>query len=231
MSRSMIVAAAVVVSMTGSAQALAQSAGWYGGASIGESKTSDDLVANREASIVNGFARGSSFDGKDTAVRIFGGYRFSPWISLEANYSDLGKTTLTTTTVANEGGALGTYNQRRSVSGWGAGLVVSAPVWERGSVFARVSAQQARTKADVNLAGDIGFTDGNTHELHRSTTSSETIAAYAVGAEWMLNPVLGVRLEWERWPKVGKAFTVGSSGGATGEADMDFYSLGLLYRF
>jgi len=228
MTRNMIAAAAAMA--MGSMGALAQSTPWYAGASIGESKTSDDLVSNRESTIVNGSAVSSSFDSKDTAVRIFGGYHFTPWLSLEANYSDLGKTALKTTTATSDGGGLGTYHQSRSVSGWGAGLVLSAPLWQRGSVFARVSAQQARTEADVNLEGNLVFTDGDPNDRHRSNTSTETIAAYAVGAEWMFNPALGVRLEWERWPKVGKAFAVGASG-STGEADMDFYSLGLLYRF
>lgn len=226
-SRIVGVAAVFAVLMPGMAAAQGN---WYAGASVGQSRTSSDLVANRESTVVNGTATGSTLDGKDTAVRVFGGYRLSPWLSLEASYTDLGNARLTTGTLALDPPNPGTFSETRSVSGFGAGLAVSAPIGERASVFARVSAQRARTQADATLDGDIMFTTGNTNDRHRSTTFTETVATYAVGAEWKVNPGLALRLEWERWPKVGKAFAIGASG-TTGEADMDFYSLGLLYRF
>jgi hypothetical protein len=203
---------------------------WYAGATFGQSRTSDELVANRESTVVNGAVTGSTLDAKDTAVRLFAGYRVSQWLWLEANYADLGNAHLTTGTVANDPPIPGTFSESRGVTGFGAGIVVSAPVWERASVFARVSAQRARTQGDATLDGNIVFTTGNTGDRHRSATVTQTIAAYALGAQWMLNPALGLRVEWERWPKVGKAFAIGASG-TTGEADVDFYSVGLLYRF
>jgi len=221
------IAAALVSSGPGLAAAQAR---WYAGATLGQSRTSDDLVANRESTVVNGAATGSTFDAKDTAVRIFGGYRLSSWLALEASYADLGTAHLATDTLGGDPVLPGTFSESRSVTGFGAGVVVSASVWQGGSVFARLGAQRARTQAEATLDGNIMFTNGNTGDRHRSVTVNETIATYAVGAEWMLNPSLGLRLEWERWPKVGKAFAVGTSG-TTGEADIDFYSLGLLYRF
>ena len=44
------------------------------------------------------------------------------------------------------------------------------------------------------------------------------------------SPSLGVRAEWERYQKVGKPFEIGGTG-TTGEADTDFYSVSLVYRF
>jgi hypothetical protein len=229
MGRSWIAGIAAVFAVSAQAASAAEGS-WYAGASLGQSRTSDDLVANRESTVVNGTVTGSTFDEKDTAVRLFGGYRLTRWLSLEASYSDLGTSHLATGTLANDPPIAGTFSESRSVSGFGAGLVASVPVWDRASIFARVSAQRARTQADARLDGNIVFTNGDTGDRHRSTTVTETIATYAVGAEWMLTPALGLRLEWERWPKVGKAFAIGASG-TTGEADMDFYSLGVLYRF
>ena len=229
MERSWIAGIATLLAVSAHAAAAAQGS-WYAGASLGQSRTSDDLVANRESTVVNGTVTGSTFDEKDTAVRLFGGYRLTRWLSLEASYSDLGAAHLATGTLANDPPIAGTFFESRSVTGFGAGLVVSAPLGDRASIFGRVSAQRVRTQAEARLEGNIVFTNGNTGDRNRSTTVTETIATYAVGAEWMLNPALGLRLEWERWPKVGKAFAIGSSG-TTGEADMDFYSLGLLYRF
>jgi len=229
MYKSWIAGIATVFGVCASGIAVAQSH-WYAGASLGQSRTSNDLVSNRESTVVNGTVTGSSLDAKDTAVRIFGGYRVSPWLSIEAGYSDLGNAHLTTGTVANNPPIAGTFSESRGVTAFGAGLVVSAPVWERASIYARVSAQHVRTQADATLDGNIVFTNGNPDDRHRSATSTETIGTYAVGAEWMFNPAFGMRLEWERWPKVGKAFAIGASG-TTGEADMDSYSFGLLYRF
>lgn len=220
------IAAAFAVSSHGAA---AQGA-WYAGATLGQSRTSDDLVANRESTVVNGIVTGSAFDAKDTAVRIFGGYRLSPWIALEAGYTDLGNAHLVTGTLANDPPIPGTFSESRGVTGFGVGIVASAPVSEHASVFARVSAQRARTQGDAMLDGNIVFTNGNPNDRHRTTTFSQTVATYALGAEWMLGGHLGLRLEWERWPKVGKAFEIGASG-TTGEARLDFYSAGLLYRF
>lgn len=229
MGRSGIAGIAAVLAVCAQGAAAAPGS-WYAGASLGQSRTSNDIVANRESTVVNGSVTGSTLDAKDTAVRIFGGYGLAPWLSLEGSYSDLGTAHLTTGTLSIDPPTAGTFSESRSVTAFGAGLAVSAPIWERASVFARVSAQRVRTKADASLDGAVVFTTGNTGDRHRSTTASETIATYGVGAEWMLNPALGLRVEWERWPKVGKAFAIGASG-TTGEADMDFYSLGLLYRF
>lgn len=217
------------VAASGPGMAAAQGP-WYAGATLGQSRTGDELVANRESTVVNGGATGSAFDAKDTAVRMFGGYRLLPWLSLEASYADLGNAHLVTRTLATDSGLPGTFSESRGVTGFGAGVVVSAHVWRGASLFARASAQRARTEAHATLDGSIMFTTGNTGDRHRSTTFTETIATYAVGAEWMLKPALGLRLEWERWPKTGKAFEVGRSG-TTGEADVDFYSAGLVYRF
>jgi hypothetical protein len=229
MKRASIAAMAAAVAISGPGIAAAQSH-WYAGATLGQSRTSDDLVANRESTVVNGAVTGSMFDAKDTAVRLFGGYRLSDWLSFEANYSDLGNAHLTTGTVANDPPIPGTFSESRGVTGFGVGIVISAPVWERASVYARAGAERARTQADATLDGNIVFTSGNTADRHRTATVSQTIGAYALGGEWMVNPALGLRLEWERWPKVGKAFAIGASG-TTGEADVDFYSVGLLYRF
>jgi opacity protein-like surface antigen len=43
-------------------------------------------------------------------------------------------------------------------------------------------------------------------------------------------PDVALRLEWERYANVGKAFAVGGSG-TTGEADTDTWMLGVSLRF
>src|SRR3954447_2244619 len=53
--------------------------GFYAGAAVGQSKTAD-------------CPGGGSCDDKDTAYRIFGGYKFHPNIAVEGGYSPLGET-------------------------------------------------------------------------------------------------------------------------------------------
>jgi OOP family OmpA-OmpF porin len=209
--------------------ALAQS-GWYMGAGIGQSHTSNDLVANRESTVVNATVTGSEFDATDTGYKLFGGYRFTPWIAVEVNYADLGQSRLTTHTLTADPPTPGTVVLDRNISGPGADLLVSAPLGPRALAFARVGVVRARTEAEASLSGAIVFTSGNPADRRRTTTVNETVTRYGFGGDWLLSQNMSLRLEWERWLKVGKAFEIGGTG-TTGEADTDFYSLGLIYRF
>jgi hypothetical protein len=69
--------------MAGTTTANAEVTGIYVGGSIGESRTdfSDDFLDD-------------IFDGKDTAFKIFGGYRILDWLGVETGYVDLGEVTL-----------------------------------------------------------------------------------------------------------------------------------------
>ena len=83
--------AVVLVSVTAIATpALAQSP-WYGGVSVGQSRTDSELVVNRESTVVNATVSGSSFDSKDSGFKAFGGFQFTPYIAVEVNYADLGR--------------------------------------------------------------------------------------------------------------------------------------------
>jgi opacity protein-like surface antigen len=53
---------------------------------------------------------------------------------------------------------------------------------------------------------------------------------WGVGADWAFRPNVSLRLEWDRFDKVGKPFAVGGSG-TTGEADTDAWMLNLVFRF
>ena len=47
---------------------------------------------------------------------------------------------------------------------------------------------------------------------------------YGAGVEYLISPGIGVRGEWQRYRDIG--------GGAIGQvADLDVYSVGLIYRF
>ena len=56
-----------------------------------------------------------------------------------------------------------------------------------------------------------------------STSESNTGGTIGLGAAWHFNKNLAARVDWQRYGKVG--------GDTVGEADIDTFNIGLLYRF
>jgi opacity protein-like surface antigen len=210
--------------------AMAQATGWYGQVSVGQSRTSRDLVHNRESTIVNATNLQTDFDATDNAWKIGAGYRFNEMLAIELNYADLGKHSTVTTMLAGDAPAFAAIAIDRKITGYGADLVVSAPVAHRFSIYGRVGAFRSKLKAEAALAGNIVFTNGDPTEMNRSTTQEETVLRYGIGAAWEIWRNGALHLEWERYNKVGKAFAIGGSG-TTGEADTDAFWVGVTQRF
>jgi opacity protein-like surface antigen len=225
--KSLVMAAAVGVACI---SPLAEAAGWYAGVSVGQSRTSRDLVNNRESTIVNATDLRTEFDAKDNAWKIGGGFRFNEVLAVELNYADLGKHSIVTTMLAGDAPAFAAIAIERKISGFGADLVVTAPVAPRFTVYGRVGAFRTNLEASAALAGNIVFTNGDSSDSTRSTKQHETVLRYGFGGQWDLWPNGGLHLEWERYNKVGKAFAIGGSG-TTGEADTDVVWLGVTQRF
>jgi opacity protein-like surface antigen len=194
------------------APCLAQAAGWYAGVSAGQSRTSRDLVKNRESTIINATNLETEFDDKDNAWKMGAGYRFNEILAIEVNYADLGKHSTVTTMLAGDAPAFAAIAIDRKITGFGADLVVSAPLAPRFSLYGRVGAFRSRLEAEATLAGNIVFTNGDPSETHRSTTQNETVLRYGVGAAWEMWRNGALHVEWERYNKVGKAFAIGGSG-------------------
>ena len=211
--------------------ASAQWGRWYSGIAGGQSDTSDDLVSNRESTVVNAVPATihSDFDSKGNAWKVFGGFRFNPNFAVEINYADLGRHHLTTNFVGGDPALPGSFSMTRKISGFGADLVVSAPFAERFAIFGKVGAFRSRLEADASLGGSVVFTNAP-GDRQRSVTQNETVAKFGVGADWWFRPNAALRLEWERYQNIGKAFAIGGSG-TTGEADTDTVTLGVMMRF
>jgi OOP family OmpA-OmpF porin len=222
-----IIAAAVSLAAI---PAMAQQAPqWYVGFGAGKSKTSDDIVDQRESSIVNGSATGSTFDDSDGAFKAFAGWQVNDLFALEAFYADLGETHLVTNTVSASAGLPGTFDMKRRVDGFGLDGLVRGNFAQGLSVFARAGIFASRVRGDATVSGSLIFVSDPT-ATSKSTTASKSVAHYGVGGEWAFQPNTSVRLEYERFDKMGKAFAVGATG-TTGEASTDLVSLSLLMRF
>jgi len=203
---------------------------WYGGFSIGQSKTDHEFVTNRESAITDAQNVGTSFDDKDGSFKATLGYRFNSWFSVEASYADYGSVRSETTfDVFGGNTGRGAVTIDREVKGFGIDALLAAPLGDRFSVFGRLGALRAETRARAILSGDTIFSDG-TPGTERNNRTNETVVKYGVGLDWNFHPNFTARLEYERADRVGKKFESGVSG-TTGEAAIDSLMVGVLYRY
>lgn len=210
--------------------ALAQ-AGWYAGFSAGQSRTSRDLVENRESTVTLATDFRSDFDDKDRAFKATAGYRVWPALALEVSYADLGVHRVHSMFLGGDPPSPAAIKLVREVTGVGAAVVLSAPIGPRGAaVFGCAGAFRARLKASAELEGNVVFTNGDPLQRRRSTVQEETVGRLGLGLQWPLAESASVRVEWERYLAIGKAFAVGGRG-TTGEADTDTLTVGVVLRF
>jgi opacity protein-like surface antigen len=88
MARRLAVVASLVFLFGGSVVSAAES-GWYIGAGVGESKIYDTSACSKVGGALEpGFSCRERTT--DTAKRIFGGYRFNQYVSVETSYIDIG---------------------------------------------------------------------------------------------------------------------------------------------
>lgn len=135
--------------------------GWYIAGALG-------------ASDFSGCPAGASCDSSDPAYKVYGGYRLTRHLALEAGYTDLGKTT------ATAGDAVTETKPR------GATLHVVG-LWPLGQRF--------------SLLGRVGLIYGDTKVTGTAPTRNEkgTEAAFGLGVHYDFAPEVAVRLEWERF--------------------------------
>ena len=142
-------------------------------------------------------------DDKDTGWRAFGGYQFNEYFGLELGFGDLG--------AATGSGAAGTFAVEVKEA-FDLSAVFSFPVSTRMSALLRLGAYRVRTTVDQQ-----GPTFGTLHEGKTGTGFT-----YGAGAQYLLGNI-GVRAEWQRYDN--------AAGGTVAETDIDFFNVGLLFRF
>jgi OOP family OmpA-OmpF porin len=204
---------------------------WYAGFSFGQSRTGDELVANRESTITTARDIHTDFDDRDTAWRMYGGYRFNSIFAVEGGFAHLGTHRMLTTMQGGDPPAPAAIGISRKITGYGADLLVGPPLpWANTNIYARVGAFRSRLEAHAALDGNIIFTSGDSSERARTTRHNETVLKYGLGGEYLFRPDAALRVEWERYVDVGKAFAIGGTG-TTGEASTDAFSVSLVVRF
>ena len=159
-----------LASLCAGTAAHADDTGIYAGGSIGEAKTdfSDDTLD-------------SLFDGKDTAFKIFLGYRVLDWVGFEAEYVDLGEITL-------KGNQPGLTGFRLEEAGFGVfGMLYWSPAPAPVDLFAK--AGFVVSQAHVRASGIFNAFDD---------TDNSTDLAWGAGAQVRFDK-LAVRVEYEKF--------------------------------
>jgi len=199
------------LALIASPSAMAQDSGWYLGANVGKTKAKIDDDRIITGVIPSGFTvTAINDDDSGTGFKLFGGYQFNRYFSLEGGYFDLGKVGYQATTLP-----AGTLNGEMKVNGLNLDLVLNLPFTEKFSAFARVGAAHANAKDTFVGTGAVLVTNPNPSE--RSTN-----VKFGAGLQYDFTKSFGMRAEVERY-RINDA--VGNKG------DIDLVSLGILVRF
>jgi OOP family OmpA-OmpF porin len=191
--------------------AMAQDAGWYGGANIGRTQASID-----DARITSGLL-GSSLtttsiqdNDRDRGYKLFGGYQYNKNFAVEAGYFDLGRFGF----VANTTPA-GTLNGDIKIRGLNLDAVGILPITEKFSAFGRLGVTYARTNGAFAGTGAVNV-------LNTNPSENDANLKVGLGVQYAMTDALSLRAEIERY-RINDA--VGNKG------DVDMASIGLVYRF
>lgn len=180
MKRTAKAVAAAALAMLIATPAWSQDAGFYLGASIGQSQAKEFCDDSS----------GFSCDDKDTAWKIFGGYQFNRHLAIEAGYTDLGE--------FSASGVLSGVSVRGTVEVTAFELmgVGSFPVVDRFSLYGKLGLYHAETKQ--NVTGTLGAVTVTNNDKEKNTD-----VTFAFGARFDLTRSLGIRAQWQRYLNVG----------------------------
>ena len=146
----------------------------------------------------------SSCDEKDTAYKIYGGYRFIPYLAAEIGYTNPGKTKVTL-------GAASAELKAWLIPIHAVGILplLDDRLWLMG----KLGGVYWNGKLDASGPGGTISNSDNGFAL-----------SYGVGLQYNFTPNIGVRGEYEIFHDVGDENT-------TGKGDIRMWSVGVLFRF
>jgi OOP family OmpA-OmpF porin len=190
--------------------AQAQDTGWYAGANVGRTKAKIDDARITSGMLGAGFTSPSiDDDNRNVGFKVFAGYEFNRYFSLEGGYFNLGHFGYTATTSA------GTLNGDIRIQGLNFDPVLSLPFTHKFSGFVRAGVTYAQSKDAFNGTGAVLVLDP---DPKKETFNYQ----FGGGLQYDFTKSVGMRVEAERY-RINDA--VGNKG------DIDMLSLGLLVRF
>lgn len=151
-------------------------------------------------------AGGISCDDRDTAWKAFGGYQFNRNFAAELGYTNLGEFK------ASAGG----LTDNAKADAWELSALAAWPFMNQFAVYGRLGAYRANVKEETNFVGNFEHTNSD--------------LTYGLGGQYDFTRNLGLRLEWQRYAKMGGGdVAFGPSPGD--KSDVDVFGLSALWRF
>lgn len=224
-----LVCAALAAVLAGTAHAA--DTGFYVGGGIGQSKYSDDLGNQVRQAYVGhtGFAVTAVdlTDDADTAYKIFGGYRFLPWLGVELAWNDLGEArshyVLHSLVPLTNADAI--LDGRYQVKGTSLTVFGELAFNDTFSGIARVGVFDANVdyvETGLQASGEPWY--------FKAPDDSSTKTTIGLGVNWRVTPNVDLRLDYDRYHDIGRRFALNETG--NGRFDyIDVASLNLAYRF
>ena len=155
--------------------ATVQAQKFYGGVSFGSSDV--------DAGIASGLITSGPVDGKDSGLKIFGGFQLDKNLGVEIGYVDLGETTYS-------GSFFGSpvTNGKIEISGINFSAVGALPVTPDLSVIGRIGLFAWDSDAS-DITGGVPF----------AASASDTDISFGFGVNYNFTKAFGARVEWERY--------------------------------
>lgn len=227
-----ITRALAVAGLCAAGAAQAQQTPFYVGASAGASRLDFDFTGQVQTLSVPGFlpiTKASLTDKEGSAYKLTLGYQALPWLGFEADYVNLGK-------FANsyEFNGLGRYTRqgRYELDGFNISAVMTHQIDDKLSIHGRVGAFRSNYKYAESGENFPAFQPSTEPPIHSFVAPDlkDTSFSFGLGGMYKVNANLGVRVEWDRYTKIGN--TIADNQNSNGKFDnVDLFTVGLVWRF
>lgn len=201
-----------VLAAIASQSAVADDAGWYAGANVGQSRAKIDDPRIRTQLLQSGLTTTSIVDdNRDTGYKLFAGYQINKNFAIEGGYFNLGRFGYVATTVP-----AGTLSGNIKLQGLNLDGVATLPVTDQFSVLGRLGLNYAQARDNFNRTGAV------LPLLNPNPSNNQINYKLGVGLQYAFTGALAMRLEAERYR---------INDGIGNKGDIDLVSLGLVYHF
>lgn len=222
--------ACLALALAGSTVAHAQAPGAYFGIGAGSSEYADDL----RHQIFDAYAGDTTYavesarlsDKSGSAFKLTAGYRFTPWFSGELAYTTFGDAhsdfVLNSIVPLTTGSA--TIQGKYKLHGISAVAVGEIPLGADFSASLRAGLVFSRLEYS-----ERGITATDTPHRFEADDEDKTRPVAGLGLAWNIDPQWSMRLDWDRWFRIGNRFAL--TEGGNGRFDhADAYTLNLIWR-
>lgn len=191
--------------------AMADDSGWYAGANAGQSVSRIDN-GRIEGRLLDSGLRTVSIDDdlKHFGYKLFGGYQFNPYLSLEGGYFDLGKFGFTAQTQPP-----GSLHGELKAHGADLDLLGTLPITKHFALFGGAGVNYAYVRDSFQSSGAVVL-------LQQRYRDQAANYKFGAGLQYDLTEHLRIRAQAERYR---------IDDPVKNKADIDLFSIGLVYRF